>query len=271
MKILVRFDDICPTMDWRQWHIAEEYLDKYNIKPLLGVIPDCRDKELMIDPLRKDFWEWVKVWQTKGAVVAMHGVYHVYTTHDRGLVSNGNNSEFAGLPYKKQYDLLTRGKEILRSHGISTDVFFAPSHSYDLNTLKALSALEFRYVSDGKTFKPVVRSGIRCIPCKSRIKYLDFVDEYQTEVFHTSDWRRKEKEYSFKKFVDLCANPSIVSWQEFIDRKDGNVFCQSLYEQYFLVLERKVVPLLRKIRKIIYEKISDYKALRKSSATQSME
>lgn len=254
MKILVRFDDICPTMDWKLWNMAELHLERYNIKPLLGVIPDCKDPELMIDSPREDFWEWIKKWQSKGAVIAMHGVYHVYCSHIRGLVDNGHNSEFAGLSYKKQYDLLSHGKTVLQSHGIITDVFFAPSHSYDNNTLKALSALGFRYISDGKTFKPVVRFGIRCIPCKSRIKYLDFHDTYQTEVFHTSEWSRKEKEFAYKKYVKLCSNPCIVSWLDFIDRKEGYMFFQSLYEQYFLVLERYVVPLIKILRKYIYEK-----------------
>ena len=36
----VRFDDICPTMDWEQFGRAAELMDKYDIKPLIGVIPE---------------------------------------------------------------------------------------------------------------------------------------------------------------------------------------------------------------------------------------
>lgn len=39
--ILVRFDDICPTMDWEQWKRAVKILKRYDVKPLIGVIPDC--------------------------------------------------------------------------------------------------------------------------------------------------------------------------------------------------------------------------------------
>lgn len=35
-KILIRFDDICPTMDFEQFHIAENMMNKYRIKLLIG-------------------------------------------------------------------------------------------------------------------------------------------------------------------------------------------------------------------------------------------
>ena len=47
--IVVRFDDICPTMNYEQFMRADEILREYNIKPLLGVIPKCKDPELQID------------------------------------------------------------------------------------------------------------------------------------------------------------------------------------------------------------------------------
>lgn len=33
-KILIRFDDICPTMDWEQWKRAEDLLLQYNVKTI---------------------------------------------------------------------------------------------------------------------------------------------------------------------------------------------------------------------------------------------
>ena len=30
-KILIRFDDICPTMDWKQWHKAMDVITKYGV------------------------------------------------------------------------------------------------------------------------------------------------------------------------------------------------------------------------------------------------
>lgn len=248
MKTLIRFDDICPTMDWHQWNRAEKLLQKYDIKPLLGVIPDCQDPELQIDPPRLDFWKWVKDKQDEGYAIAMHGVYHLYKTKERGLVSNGYNSEFAGLSYEEQIEILLKGKEILKKHGVATDIFFAPSHSYDENTIKALADCGFKYISDGKTLKPVCRHGIICIPCKSRFKGFFIREQYQTEVHHTQNWQYSQLAYGYTKFIKDCQNDNIVDWLEYIDRPNGNLFIQNLYEKYFLFIERNIYPLLGKIK-----------------------
>ena len=63
--ILIRFDDICPTMNWSEWKRAITILDRYNVKPLIGVIPQCQDNELMIDEARNDFWNYIKELQCK--------------------------------------------------------------------------------------------------------------------------------------------------------------------------------------------------------------
>ena len=36
VKILIRFDDICPTMDFKQFHIAENMINECLIKLLIG-------------------------------------------------------------------------------------------------------------------------------------------------------------------------------------------------------------------------------------------
>ena len=45
-KYLLRFDDIAPNMNWRLFYKIKELLIKYKIKPILGVIPNNKDKEL---------------------------------------------------------------------------------------------------------------------------------------------------------------------------------------------------------------------------------
>ena len=63
-KIMVRFDDICPTMNFFQFERAMEIMRRYSVKPLLGVIPNCKDPELQIETIHEDFWEYVKDLQT---------------------------------------------------------------------------------------------------------------------------------------------------------------------------------------------------------------
>lgn len=165
--ILIRFDDICPTMDWNQWNRAVKVLERYHVKPLIGVIPDCQDPELQINEPYSDFWQYIKKLQCKGYTVAMHGYLHKYDSAKHGIVNVTPHSEFAGHTYEEQYQKIKRGKAYLECHGIFTDVFFAPAHSYDENTLKALAANGFKYVSDGASSKPFVREGVLCIPCRS--------------------------------------------------------------------------------------------------------
>ena len=99
--ILIRFDDICPTMNWSEWKRAITILDRYNVKPLIGVIPQCQDNELMIDEARNDFWNYIKELQCKGYTVAMHGFLHKYDTNTHGIVNITPHSEFAGHTYEE--------------------------------------------------------------------------------------------------------------------------------------------------------------------------
>ena len=78
--LLIRFDDIAPNMNWELMNKCEELFFKYNIKPVLGVIPNNEDEELLAFPLRKDFWEKVRKWQSLGWEIAIHGYNHRYTT-----------------------------------------------------------------------------------------------------------------------------------------------------------------------------------------------
>lgn len=77
-KVLIRLDDICPTMNWALWESTDEFLKVNKVKPLLGVIPDCVDSDLYIMEAKSDFWEWLKKKQAEGYIIAMHGLNHVF-------------------------------------------------------------------------------------------------------------------------------------------------------------------------------------------------
>ena len=42
-KYILRFDDICSTMNWNKWNSIEDILIKHNIKPILAIVPDNKD------------------------------------------------------------------------------------------------------------------------------------------------------------------------------------------------------------------------------------
>lgn len=257
-KILIRFDDICPTMDWEEWRKATEILDKYDIRPLIGVIPDCKDPDLLINSPREDFWEYLLNLKAKGYTIAMHGCYHVFDNKCKGIVTNNYNTEFSGHPYEEQLEKIKKGKEILKSHGIETDIFFAPAHSYDLTTIKVLRDVGFKYISDGKSKKIIDYDGIKAIPCRAsgcpKIKK----SGYFTAVFHAHEWKRQDKAYAYNQLIKLCESyeKDIVSFDEYLLQPIGNFFVQKLEEKMYLFWSYFIKPFLSKLKnKLIKRKI----------------
>ena len=61
MKILIRFDDIAENMNWHLMDKCEKLFDKYEIKPVLGVIPNNQDLELKSYPRKENFWQIVNL------------------------------------------------------------------------------------------------------------------------------------------------------------------------------------------------------------------
>ena len=92
----------------------------------------------------------------------------MYATRKMGCFPLNRLSEFAGIPYEEQYEALRRGRDLLRGHGIRTDIFMAPAHSFDRNTLKALKKLGFRRMTDGFGDGPYIRQGMIFYPISYR-------------------------------------------------------------------------------------------------------
>ena len=252
-RILLRIDDICPTMDFGRFNEAIELMDKYGVKPLLGVIPDCKDPDLQIEPAHTDFWDFVKTLQDKGYTIAMHGYIHIFDNHARGIVVKRWDSEFAGHPYEVQLEKIRKGKEILESHGIHTDIFFAPGHSYDENTLKALATCGFKYMSDGLSSKPYNWHGITCIPARSAGMPRLSSGTTHTAVFHIHEWNREDKKYCQQQFTNLIENhyDEILTWKEYINVSTGNLFIQRTNERWHVLFNRHIKPILSKIISLI--------------------
>ena len=83
-KYLIRLDDACPTMDRVKWVRMEEILDRYGVKPVVGVIPHNEDPSQMIDAPDAAFWGKVQGWHKKGWAIALHGYSHVYQSFNGG-------------------------------------------------------------------------------------------------------------------------------------------------------------------------------------------
>ena len=76
-----------------------------------------------------------------------------------------SRSEFAGVDEDTQCQKIHDGYDILKSHDLTPYYFFAPSHTFDLNTLKALkSCTDIRVISDTIATKPYKEHGFVFIP-----------------------------------------------------------------------------------------------------------
>ena len=153
-RYLLRFDDICPTMDWSIWDAIELLLVEHGIRPILGVVPDNRDPKLMVAPPASDFWDRVRGWQARGWAIGLHCYQHMYVNAESGILRLNRQSEFAGLSYDEQYEKLRLGLAIFSREGIRADAWIAPAHSFDWVTVSALNALGIRIISDGFAFSP---------------------------------------------------------------------------------------------------------------------
>ncbi|MCR4650604.1 MAG: DUF2334 domain-containing protein [Lachnospiraceae bacterium] len=194
MQCVIRLDDITPDMDPVRFERVRKLFDEYNVRPLIGVVPECRDDILNRSEPDPDFWSMVKELEAKGWKIAQHGTYHVYETEDSGLLGINPFSEFAGLQYHVQLDKIRKGRAILESNGIHTDIFMAPGHTFDDNTVEALKETGFTSVTDGLYVRPYIYKGLLFVPCRLNSNYT--IEGFDTICLHTNLMEDKD-------FVDL--------------------------------------------------------------------
>ncbi len=147
---ILRIDDACENMDINNWQRIENIVNRYSIKPIVGIIPNCQDSDIVKRYSRNDkFWDLALSWQDNKWIIALHGYDHVYITRCGGLNPVQARSEFAGVSLNIQRSKIHAGIEILKYHRLDAKVFFAPSHTFDRNTLLALKMeSDIRIISD---------------------------------------------------------------------------------------------------------------------------
>ena len=146
---LLRFDDLCPTMNWDVWDVIESLLVDEGIRPILAVVPDNRDPVLVAGPPNEAFWDRVRRWQARGWTIGMHGFQHVTVTDEAGLIGINRRSEFAGLARDEQERKIRDALAIFRRENVRPEVWLAPNCSFDLTTVDVLRLAGIRIISDG--------------------------------------------------------------------------------------------------------------------------
>lgn len=165
-RYILRLDDIAENMDEEKYFLIINECIRLNIKPILGVIPKNKDKNLLkYAKVSFDFWDKIKsLQQINKFCIALHGYEHLYISNSSGCIGIKNQSEFAGLPLDTQIKKIQAGINIFKSYDIFTDIFMAPSHSYDNNTLKALKHCNISKITDGLHIIPYTKQSILHIP-----------------------------------------------------------------------------------------------------------
>lgn len=213
-KYILRLDDASPYMAREKWRKTEYILDKYKIKPIVGIVPDCTDDFIKYDAYDSDFFNVIAArWQRKNWTIAQHGLHH-----SSFFKKDGKPTEFATLPYDKQFEMICRGYELLSANGIKPVCFFAPFHSFDDNTVRAChDAGVFHFISDGCSRFPYTENDMIFLPnLFDTPKHISLPGVY-TFVCHPSN-----TDDAYFNFLDDFLNKNyknFINADEFVSRK----------------------------------------------------
>ena len=220
---LIRLDDIAENMDWNMMERASNLFDKFHIKPVLGVIPNNKDPELLNYPTHeKNFWDQVRNWEKKGWKIAMHGNKHVYDKFCKknDYLGLGGNSEFCDHSYEEQYKRLKEGLNKFEKENIEIKTFFAPNHTFDNNTILALKKSGINEIIDGYGLMPYEENGIKFIP-QLFYKLHEMPFGVQTFQIHLNYFKKNDFE-KFEKFIESNSK-KIISYDKAISKITNNL------------------------------------------------
>ncbi len=230
MSFILRLDDACERRDMEKWNRIEVLLDKYCIKPLVGVIPHCEDLTMDKYTVDTKFVDRVICWREKGWTIAMHGYNHLYLTNCGGINPVNQRSEFAGVPLEEQRVRIRNGVEVMRSYGFDPKVFFAPSHTFDENTLIALKEeSNIRIISDTIANKPYYKYDFTFVPQQSgKVRLLPF------------------------KVVTFCYHPNEMVDSDFIALEDFIIKHRKKFIRFPLEIKKRKMGLYDLILRKLY-------------------
>ena len=239
--ILIRLDDIAENMNWSLMRKCENLFEKHNIRPLLGVVSNNQDTELLSYEKNDQFWSQIRAWQKKNWEIAMHGYTHIYDkdTFKKDYFNYGGKSEFCGHSFDEQFSRIEKSLMIFKKENIEIRSFFAPNHTYDQNTFLALKKNNITNVIDGYGIMPYTKNNLNFIP---QLFYKQILLPFgiQSTQIHLNYWGDDEFE-KFKDFIEKNKS-KIISFDQAISKINNN----ALYSSINFIVE-KMLKLIRKI------------------------
>ena len=165
-KYLIRLDDACHQMPINKWNMFEAFFIENGIKPIIGVIPDNKDKVLG-NEYDHNFWGRVRNWKNLGWSIAIHGLNHILKPIDEkeAFFGFGKKSEFVGLTKNEQNKIIKRSLELFKANKVNPKIFMAPSHAFDIVTLESLKDVSsIKLITDGFSFRPFIKDDFIFLP-----------------------------------------------------------------------------------------------------------
>jgi len=173
---LLRLDDASEHWNKDNWLRIHDLLEKYHVRPIVAIIPHNEDAKLLEYPMDLHYISTIKKWVIEGWIPALHGYNHVCLSSSGGLNPVQETSEFAGVALQRQQEKRRKGYNILKKSGIQPEIFVAPKHTFDKNTLIALKEeTDIRIISDTIARAVYFRDGFFFIPQQAgRVRKLPF-------------------------------------------------------------------------------------------------
>ena len=236
--LLIRLDDIAANMNWHLMEKCEKLFDKHNIKPLLGVVSNNKDPELLSNQKKDNFWDQIRKWHNKNWEIAMHGYTHIYDsdTNKKDYFNYGGKSEFFGHSYEVQSSRIKKSLEIFNNEKIKIRSFFAPNHTYDHNTFAALRDNNIYNIIDGYGIMPFKKDNLNFIP-QLFYKQVMLPFGIQSTQIHLNYWNDNDYE-KFENFI-IKNSSKIISFDQALSKVNNSLFYTSI--NYIIEKTLKVI------------------------------
>jgi predicted deacetylase len=168
-RYYLRLDDAHERMHLKNWKKIESLCIKYDIKPLVALIPNNKDSEICFETNTNNINidDTVKRWYQADWCIGIHGYNHDLVSINplRNILPLNNVSEFVHLSKPLIHNKLVSAVDNFKKRNIKTEIFVPPAHSYNVATLKILQeSTDIKIVSDGWDFLPFVENGITFLP-----------------------------------------------------------------------------------------------------------
>ncbi len=247
-SVIFRFDDIHPFMNQKAFDLIMSLSDLCPSSIMLCLIPDNKDKSLILSNLPiPNYWEKLVSLEKKGVIIGLHGLEHKLRISNKSILFVSKQSEYTELAYSVQKKMILKGLSILKSKGLNPKFFAPPAHGFDQNTLKVLKDINFKIISDGFFRNVCIKYDLIWIPVKTWRPSTFFIGSVNTVCIHLNE----KNIYSIKNAIfEKLSQKRNIDFQTIIKFKKKYSLLDRITEIIYFILI-KVLFLKKKFSKIL--------------------